>query len=315
MPNEAPKKTVDQYKHLKNVNRQLHAAMVTEIDKGIQRIYNALQKEAILDNTIIWFSSDNGGECAEAYPKSFKKRINQLTEIFGTPLPVKALEFVRNNIYNSASDNKPLRGGKGSAYEGGVRVPAFIYAPNFLQQRKVNQRITINDVLPSLSIASGFVDFDISNLDGVDQWTFLSGKGNYSSTDYIVHGTYGKEAYYHDDWKLIVSENSNLELYNLFDDPIEMNNVANENKLLVANILSKLKAFPRGKSVHDPIWKTVLDMDEFGGKENRPPWAEIEGVNAGPFHPIYFILPTLLIGVVGLIWYIRLKIRTKRKIN
>ena len=76
MPNEAPKKTVDRYKHLKNVNRQLHAAMVTEIDKGIQRIYNALQKEAILDNTIIWFSSDNGGECAESYPKSFKKRIN-----------------------------------------------------------------------------------------------------------------------------------------------------------------------------------------------------------------------------------------------
>lgn len=315
MPNEAPKKSVDQYKHLKNVNRQLHAAMVTEIDKGVQRIYNALQKEAILDNTIIWFTSDNGGECAEAYPKSFKKRINQLTEIFGTPLPVKSLEFVRNNIYNSASDNKPLRGGKGSAYEGGVRVPAFIYAPNFLQQRKVNQRITINDVLPSLSIASGFVDFDMSNLDGVDQWTFLSGKGNYSSTDYIVHGTYGKEAYYQDNWKLIVSENSNLELYNLFDDPFEMNNVANKNKLLVANILSKLKAFPRGKSVHDPIWKTVLDMDEFGGKENRPPWAEIEGVNAGPLHPIYFILPTLLLGVVGLIWYIRLKIRTKRKIN
>ena len=39
MPNEAPKETVDRYKHLKNVNRQLHAAMVTEIDSGIQRIF------------------------------------------------------------------------------------------------------------------------------------------------------------------------------------------------------------------------------------------------------------------------------------
>jgi len=311
MPNEAPKETVDKYKHLKNVNRQLHAAMVTEIDSGIQRIFEALHEEGILYNTIIWFTSDNGGECAEAYTENTKKRINQLTELFGNPLPVEALEFVRNNISNSASDNNPLRGGKGSVYDGGVRVPAFIYAPKFLQPRKVDERITINDVLPSLSIAAGFEDFNMSNLDGINQWTFLSGKGNYSSTDYIIHGTDGKDAYYQDDWKLIVSENSNFELYNLFDDPNEMYNVANNNKLLVANILSKLKAFSRGKSVHDPVWKSFLDMDKFGGKEDRPPWAEVEGVNAGPLHPVIYILPTFVLGVICLFWYIRSRRRKK----
>lgn len=315
MPNEAPKKTVEQYQHLPDTNRQLHAAMVTEVDKGIQRIYEALQKEDILDNTIIWFTSDNGGECAEAYLESTKKRIKQLTEIFGTHLPVEALEFVRNNISNSASDNKPLRGGKGSAYEGGVRVPAFIYAPQFLKSQRIEQRITINDMLPTLAAAVGFENFDPTDLDGVKQWAYLSGKRDYFSADYIVHGTYGKEAYYQDNWKLVVTENDSLELFNLQNDPLETTNVAKKNEAIVATMFGKLKAFPRGKSVHDPIWKTVLDMDEFGGKENRPPWAETEGVNAGPLHPIYYILPTFLLGVIGLAWYIRLKIRTKRKIN
>ncbi|MCP3929783.1 MAG: sulfatase-like hydrolase/transferase [Bacteroidetes bacterium] len=55
-------------------NRQLHAAMVTELDKGVKRVYKTLEKEGLLENTIIWFASDNGGECAEAYPESAKKK-------------------------------------------------------------------------------------------------------------------------------------------------------------------------------------------------------------------------------------------------
>jgi len=310
MPNEAPDSTVSFYQHLSDTNRQLHAAMVTEVDKCIQRIYETLEKQGLLDNTIIWFTSDNGGECAEAYLESTRNRIAMCTKIFGTPLPVEALEFARNNMVNSAADNNPLKGGKGSAYEGGVRVPAFIYAPQFLPKKIINERITINDVLPSFNAAVGFENFDTTNLDGVNQWAFLSGEEDYFSADYIVHGTYGKEAYYQDNWKLVVTENDSLELFNLQNDPRETTNVANKNEAIVATMLGKLKAFPRGKSVHDPIWKAVLDMDNFGGKENRPPWAEVEGVNAGPLHPIYYILPTFLLGIIGLVWYL---IRRKRR--
>ena len=316
MPNEAPDTAIAFYQHLPDTNRQLHAAMVSEVDKGIQRIYETLEKQDLLDNTIIWFTSDNGGECAEAYLESTKNRIAMCTDAFGTPLPVEALEFLRNNMVNSAADNSPLKGGKGSVYEGGVRVPAFIYAPQFLPQKIINERITINDVLPSLRAAVGFENFDSTNLDGVNQWAFLSEQEDYFSADYIVHGTNGKEAYYQDNWKLVVTENDSLELFNLQNDPLETTNVANKNEAIVTTMFGKLKAFPRGKSVHDPIWKAVLDMDNFGGKENRPPWAEIDGVNAGPLHPIYYILPTFLLGIVGLVWYLirrRLKRRKKHK--
>ena len=61
LPNEAPQSTAANYQHLSDKNRQLHAAMVTEVDKGIERIYETLEKKGLLENTIIWFTSDNGG--------------------------------------------------------------------------------------------------------------------------------------------------------------------------------------------------------------------------------------------------------------
>ncbi len=314
MPNEAPDSTIGRYQYVADKNRQLHAAMVTEMDRGIQRIYTTLVKEGILENTIIWFLSDNGGECAAAYPESTRKRIAKFTALWGTPLPIQALEFTRDNITNSASDNTPFRAGKGSAYEGGVRVPAFIYAPRFLKSQKIDQRITVNDVLPSLAAAVGFENFDATHLDGVNRWTFLTGQGDYASSDYVVHGTYGKDAYYQDHWKLVASSDAPPELYDLRNDPTEAINLAANNEEVVATMLGKLQAFPRGKSVHDPIWKALLDMDNFGGKEDRAPWAGTEGVNAGPLHPIYFILPLLLLGIPGLVWFKKRKSPIKSSI-
>ncbi len=46
-----------------------------------------------------------------------------------------------------------------------------------------------------------------------------------------------------------------------------------------------------------------MDMDYFGGKEDRAPYAGVEGVNAGPLHPIYYVLAILLLGLIGLVWY------------
>ena len=303
LPNEAPDTTIANYRHLPNTNRQLHAAMVTELDKGIQHIYETLEKEGLLENTIIWFTSDNGGLNQGAYPESFKNRIAKFTKLWGTPLPMQFLEFVRVNIADGAADNTPFRAGKGSVYEGGIRVPAFIYAPEILNSQKIDRRISINDVLPSLAAAARLENFDATDLDGINQWTFLSGKGEYISTDYTVHGMYGKEAYYQDNWKLVVHSSDSLELYDLLNDPIEATDVSAHNEDIVTIMLNNLQAFPRGESRHDPLWKVILDTDYFGGKEDRPAYAGVEGVNAGPLHPIYYIPPILLLGILGLVKY------------
>jgi arylsulfatase A-like enzyme len=268
LPNDAPEKTAAQYEQLPNKNRQLHAAMVTEVDMGIQRIYETLEAEDLLDKTIIWFTSYNGGLNETAVPDAIKKPVEKLTKIFGRPLPIATLEFTRTNLEKSAADNMPFLECKGSPYEGGVRVPSFIYAPNILSPQKVESCITINDVLSTIASAVGFKDYDSSVLDGVSQWDFLNGAMEAPSNDYITHGEYGAEAYFKDNFKLIVSTDGEPELYNLIDDPTKSKDLANENMAIVNDIMKRLKAFPLGESVHDPIWKSILNMDKFGGEED-----------------------------------------------
>ncbi len=196
LPNEAPPEAIRPYQNLPNKNRQLHAAMVSEVDKGIQRIYETLEQEGLLDNSIIWFTSDNGGLNASAFSPPMENGLNRLINLFGTPLPSEFLEFARVNYENGAADNHPLKRGKGAIYEGGVRVPAFIYAPNRLTAQKIDSRLTINDILPTLVGAVGLKNFNPSNLDGANQWPFLSQQTTQiTPSNHIVHAL-DAEAYY-----------------------------------------------------------------------------------------------------------------------
>ena len=88
MPNEAPATAVARYQSLPDSNRQLHAAMVTEVDKGIQQIYETLEQEGLLDNSIIWFTSDNGGLNSSAVAKNIKEGIEKMTcLLYTSPSP------------------------------------------------------------------------------------------------------------------------------------------------------------------------------------------------------------------------------------
>lgn len=312
LPNEAPAEAIVPYQNLPNKNRQLHAAMVSEVDKGMQQIYEALEQEGLLDNSIIWFTSDNGGVNSAAVSKTMKDGINHLTDIFGTPLPIEFLEFFRDNLANGAADNTPFRRGKGSIYEGGVRVPSFIYAPNLLPSKKIDSRLTINDVLPTLANAVGFKNFNPPNIDGVNQWDVLTGQIKEAiPTNYIIHAI-DAEAYYSDNWKLVIPNDREKELYQLINDPRETKNVFAENTAIAAELFKAYKAFPRGEPVDDPMWQTFMDMDKFGGTEDRPPYADLEGINAGPLHSIYYIIPSFLLLIIGFIWWRRRKLNHKK---
>ncbi|MEM6804001.1 MAG: arylsulfatase [Bacteroidota bacterium] len=310
LPNEAPPEAVAQYPDIQDENRRLHAAMVSELDRGIQQIYEALERKDLLDNSIIWFTSDNGGLNSSSAPEALREGIQNLTGIFGTPLPLEFLEFFRQNMVNGAADNGPFRRGKTSIYEGGVRVPAFIYAPNLLESRKINARLSINDVLPSLAAAVGFDNFNSQDLDGANQWDFLSGKTTQASpTNFIIHAI-DAEAYYKDDWKLIIPTDGERELYQLSIDSTESQNVIAQYPEIAVDLFEEYEAFPRGEVVDDPLWKTFMDMDKFGGEEDRPPYAGLEGINAGPLHPIYYILPTFFL---LLFLFIRWRVKKRRR--
>ncbi len=294
-PNEAPADAIAEYQHLDDVNRQIHAAMITEVDRGIEKIYLALADSGMLENTIIWFMSDNGGLNADSVPEGVKAPVHFMTSVWGRPLPIEFLEFSRLQMEESAGNNEPFAGGKYSVYEGGVRVPAFIFAPSYLEQGKIDARITVNDVLPTLADAADLETVDPSGLDGKSQWDFLQGEAEAAESPFVVESLDG-QGYFKEDWKLIVPTDGAPELYQIYEDPTELNNLASEYPEIVVELMAELNDFPRGEAVRDPLWKVALDPDSFGGTENRPPYAGVEGKISGPLHPSIYVIFALLFG-------------------
>ncbi|BFM18129.1 hypothetical protein R50073_43120 [Maricurvus nonylphenolicus] len=273
LPNEAPKETINKYSHISDENRRIHAAMVTELDSAIGRIKDALKREGILDNTLIWFMSDNGGLNQHAISPPLVKVAKGLDTVFDGSAPFTFLEFIRTNVLDGGADNYPFRKGKQSVYEGGARVPSVLHWPEKLSPRKLSHFTTVQDVLPTLLSATGL---DIpSGIHGVNTWPQLSNSETVEShkpSDYLINAADG-EALYRFPWKLIALSSGEYELYKLDRDPEEKENLVGKKPSKVDELKAALDSWPRSESIHVPIYKVMLDPDFFGGEERLPPIA------------------------------------------
>ena len=184
--------------------------MVENLDRNIGRLIELLHEKQLFDNTFIFFVTDNGG--------LFK-----------------------------VTKQRPLRAGKGSYYEGGIKIPAFVVWPGRIRPGQVSEiPITNLDIFPTLLELTGIEKPENKNLDGISLlplltedknlpkrplfWHFpiyLEG-GNGESQDPVFRTRPGSAVRY-GDWKLIqYFENGDLELYNLKEDISESNNLVNE---------------------------------------------------------------------------------------
>jgi len=127
---------LDANKHIEDESRRLFAAAVTHMDAAIGNVLAALDKSGQRDNTLIIFTSDNGG-------------IHTAYKGANYPPPDPALKA-------GFSKNTPLRGGKGDLYEGGIRVPAFVVWPGKLKPRKHDASMHAIDWLPTIAGIVGF---------------------------------------------------------------------------------------------------------------------------------------------------------------
>lgn len=172
-------KDTENYGRIGNGNtvRQTYLGMLSSLDEGVGRVLEALDAEGIADNTLVLFLSDNGG-----------------TPRFG-------------------GDNRPLRGNKASAYEGGVRVNAIVRWPDRLQGgRGVHEVIAYVDVLPTLRRVAGITGPPVNPLDGVDVLDVLTGAG--PAPERMVY--LGPGAVVTREWKLVEGE-----LFDITRDPGE----------------------------------------------------------------------------------------------
>jgi arylsulfatase A-like enzyme len=183
-------------------NNPVYAAMLEQFDTAIGRLIATLEKNALMEKTIIVFMADNGGlATAEGHPTS----------------------------------NLPLRAGKGWPYEGGVREPLIVVAPGVTQaDTTCDSPVTSTDFYPTLLQLAGLPLKPEQHLDGVSFVPLLKGGGMNRGKPLFWHYPHyanqggGPCTTIRDgDWKLIEwHEDGALELYNIAQDLSEKTNLA-----------------------------------------------------------------------------------------
>ena len=173
-----------------------YSATIECLDKNIGKLYAELEKLGLTKNTHIFFTSDNGG-----------------TRQF----------------------NAPLRDGKGSLYEGGIRVPAFWNGPGVKDDSVSEVPVSTIDFLPTLLELAGIPPPATQVIDGRSLLPIRNGK-NLERTDLFWHfpcytgNAKPSSAIRQGNWKLIeFFETGKPELYDLSSDPSESRNLANTN--------------------------------------------------------------------------------------
>ena len=205
-PLQAPQKYLDRFAHLPNENRRKFAAMMSAMDDAVGKILQQVRDMDQEENTLIFFLSDNGGPTRQ-----------------------------------TTSRNAPLRGGKSSTWEGGVRVPFCVQWKGHLPAGETyNDPVIQLDILPTALAAAGAPASADAKLDGVNLLPFLTGEKTGPPHETLYWRFGDQWAVRHGDWKLVGGGGGNLdgELYNIAKDKAEADNLADESSDKVAELKS-----------------------------------------------------------------------------
>ena len=179
--------------------------MTEDLDLGIGILLSKIDELGLLENTYIIFMSDNGGRSSQ---------------------PIGNQQTVARNY--------PLRNGKGSMYEGGIRVPFIVAGPNVKKNSYTHVPVTGMDILPTLAELAGYKEKLPEVLDGGSFASVINnnGKGKVErNLPYLIfhHAVDRKaqSAIREENYKLVKTWKGNhLELFDLSKDISEENNLA-----------------------------------------------------------------------------------------
>ena len=229
-PLQATREDYEAVGDIKPHRQRVYAAMVRALDRSVSRILDTLEAEGLADNTLVVFTSDNGGPG-----------------------------------YIGIDDvNSPYRGWKITMFEGGLRVPMFVKWPaKIAPGTTVENPVAHIDMMPTLAAAAGAIIPANIAIDGLDLLPLAMDE---SAADWRRETLFWQNGHYrvvrHGDWKLQVNNRltDGLQrwLYNLRDDPTEQNNLAASRTDKLTELSALLAAHQAG--AREPLYESTMQF-------------------------------------------------------
>ncbi|WGQ11313.1 sulfatase [Pedobacter gandavensis] len=215
-PMNAKKDLMERYASIADPGRRAYAAMMTSLDDNVGRVLEAIKQHQLDQHTLIIFVNDNGGATV------------------------------------NSSDNGPLRGMKGSKWEGGIRVAMLMKWPGQLPENKTyTLPVSVLDILPTAIAAGNGKEKGIKKLDGVNLLPYLKGQQQKAPHQALYWRRGVAAAMRENQWKLIRVKD-NVLLFDLTKDLSEKYNIAQQHPAVVKAMLAKLVQWEKG--LDQPHW-------------------------------------------------------------
>jgi arylsulfatase A-like enzyme len=220
-PLAAPGEHLARNGHIRDETRRTYAAMLSAVDDAVGAVLAALDKRGMAGDTLVVFHSDNGGAVAHKHPSG------------------------DGDVSRGAADNSPYRDGKGSLYEGGVRVPALVRWPGRIEPGVTNALLHVTDMYTTLvELAGGSLD-QRKPVDGIDQRGALTDGTPGRRSEVLLAVEEFRGAIRVGDWKLVMysAMPPRVELYDVPHDPGEEDNAADRNPERVKQLRARLDEY------------------------------------------------------------------------
>jgi uncharacterized sulfatase len=246
-PLQATREDYDALAHIKDHHLRVYAAMIRAVDRSIGMVTQALEDNDLADNTLILFTSDNGG-----------------AQYIGLP-----------------DVNKPFRGWKLNHFEGGTHVPFMAKWPAKIPAgSELGAPVHHVDLFHTIAAAAQAPVPTDRVMDGVDLMPFVTGDAQGVPHETLFWRQGHHQSVRHNDWKLIRAENLTKDggreevvwLFDLAADPLEQSNLVDARPDMVTELQALLAAHNAEQA--EPIWPSVMDSPQLIDKDATRAYAE-----------------------------------------
>ena len=226
-PLQATREDYDAVSHIADHRERVYAAMIRALDRGVGRVLAALRENGLEENTLVFFTSDNGGP----------------------------------NYIGLPEVNRPYRGWKISFFEGGIHVPYLVKWPAKLPAGASYAAPVMGfDIFATAAAAAGVAIPADRKIDGVDLAPYARGEREGVPHERLFWRSGHSQVARVGDWKLQVNERppGTAWLFNLREDPTEQTNLASREPERVAELRRALAEHNAEQA--EPSWPALIEM-------------------------------------------------------